>query len=159
MNCKTIQRWISLAVDGALPAKENEVLQEHIAGCAACQAEWEGQQKLRSVLHAIPAPEIEASVLPALRARLNEREARLVWMEDIERFARRFVPAAAVLLLVLSGLAVHSAVKRFRAASEIHLLVLAEAQPELVLTDDPLAEMAAEENSTELSPERLTPEN
>lgn len=121
MNCRKFQQWVSRSLDQALDEHQKRALDQHLTACAACRAEREAQLRLRRLLQAVPAPETQGSVLPALRGRLNAGEARRIWWEDMERFARRLVPAAAVLLVVLAGFAVRGTVQRLRAVPEPEL--------------------------------------
>lgn len=49
-----ISLWMSLALDGALGAAEEEHLRLHLAGCSACRAEWVAMQAVSGLLSAEP---------------------------------------------------------------------------------------------------------
>ena len=87
------------------------------------------------------------SLLPEIRQRLNEKEARLVWLEDIERFAKRFVPAAAAVLLLLSGFAYQNAMDRLNPEAEMEWLV-AEVEQQSATTEDLLLELVSDDDKT-----------
>ena len=147
MNCKTICKWISLAADDALSKEDEQTLHKHLEKCAVCRAEWETQQKLHRILQSVPQLEAGESILPEIRQRLNEKEARLVWLEDIERFAKRFVPAAAAVLLLLSGFAYQNAMDRLNPEAEMEWLV-ADAEQQSATTEDLLLELVSDDDKT-----------
>jgi anti-sigma factor RsiW len=123
MTCREFQHWVSRSLDQTLDEPQERALDQHLASCDACRAEREAQRRLQRLLRSIPSPEIQDSVLPALRGRLNPGEARRIWWEDMERFARRLVPAAAVLLVVLAGFAVRGALRRSQPVPELESLL------------------------------------
>jgi mycothiol system anti-sigma-R factor len=46
MNCDAVGRWIGALLDGELDAKNASEVQAHLAGCPACQRQYEVQQAL-----------------------------------------------------------------------------------------------------------------
>jgi anti-sigma factor RsiW len=121
---------MSLALDDRLPEERREALTRHCEACPTCAAEWAMHRKIQDVLQSMPAASPSASLWPQVRARLNEQEARQTWFEDVERFSRRFVPVAAVLLLALLGLATRNAWERFHRTPDIEWL-FASSAPEV----------------------------
>jgi len=130
MTCSDYQRWISISLDGALNESQGSALKEHLEGCAECQAEREEQHDLRALLRSVPEPGPAGSVLSGLADRLDSQQARQVWLEDVERFAKRLVPIAAALLLVLSGIAARGVMNRLSGPPAIDWL-LASSPPAL----------------------------
>ncbi|MBI2190492.1 MAG: zf-HC2 domain-containing protein [Planctomycetes bacterium] len=123
MNCKTCQPLLSRSLDGLLVEAEQSDLENHLEACPACRKEWETQKKIQHLLHSLRDPMTARSVLPAVRLRLGDEEARRLWYDDLERLARRFVPVAAVLFLALSAFALFSTWNRLSRAPEIEWLV------------------------------------
>jgi len=123
MTCRDYQRRISRSLDEALGEPEENALKEHVEGCAECQAERKEQQGLRALLCSVPEPGPAESVLPGLAGRLSRQQARQVWLEDMERFAKRLVPVAAALLLLLSGFAARGVMNRLSSSPAIDWLV------------------------------------
>ena len=56
MDCKQLQQCIDDYLDGTLPAGEQRLAEQHLAGCADCQAELNQIQDLRHTLRALPVP-------------------------------------------------------------------------------------------------------
>jgi anti-sigma factor RsiW len=77
-------------VDGALDPPERALVEEHLAGCAACRAQEGAERALRSRLQALPPVEPRAGFEARLRRRLHRKSPL--------RFA---LPLAAALLLAL----------------------------------------------------------
>jgi len=134
MTCKHSLVLISRSLDEALGSDDVRSLADHLAQCTRCQNELEAHRQVQTLIRSLPQTAAQGSVLPQVRARLDEREARLVLLEDLERFARRFVPAAAVLLAVLTGFAVRGIAERFRDDSGLEW-VLASAPAEVIRSD------------------------
>lgn len=134
MTCKQSQVLISRSLDGALSADDERSLADHLAQCTRCQSELEAHRRVQTLMRSLPQTAVRGSVLPEVKARLDDREARLVLLEDLERFARRFVPAAAVLLAVLTGFAIRGIAERFRDDSALEW-VLASAPAEVIRPD------------------------
>lgn len=138
MTCKQFLVLISRSLDQALSADDERSLADHLAQCTRCQSELEAHRRVQTLMQqlpqSLPQTAAQGSVLPQVKARLDDREARLVLLEDLERFARRFVPAAAVLLAVLTGFAIRGIAERFRDDSGLEW-VLASAPTELIRPD------------------------
>lgn len=56
MDCKQLQQCIDDYLDGALPAGEQRLTENHLAGCVACRAELSQLQALRHALRSLPVP-------------------------------------------------------------------------------------------------------
>lgn len=146
MNCKTFLICIARSLDSELPEGEKATLEAHLKTCASCKAEWEAQLRLRQMIQSLQATETPDSVLAAIRRRLSQGEAKRIWLEDIESFARHFVPIAAMLLLALSGLAARNTWKRYQHAPELEWLVVAQAPDRMFESDDVLYDLTTEED-------------
>jgi len=98
---------MSRALDKRLSSDEEQDFQSHHQTCEACSREWREQNRICQLIQGLPANEADA-VLPEVMERLRTseakaREAKLILFEEVERFARWFVPAAAMLMVILSG--------------------------------------------------------
>lgn len=72
MKCEKAQEWLSREMDGELAASDKALLDQHVAGCAACRAALAAWQQTGDFLRAetmeIPSAEVMASdVLRAIR--------------------------------------------------------------------------------------------
>jgi predicted anti-sigma-YlaC factor YlaD len=76
MQCFDCSEWLSLRLDGLIEREQSARLQEHLASCEACRAEWEAMQGVSSVLQAasVVAPPLNFTANVALR--LQQRQAR-----------------------------------------------------------------------------------
>jgi len=54
MNCKNVQRAISVSVDGVLPASEERELSLHLSGCRECAQLRDQMFQLRTTLRKLP---------------------------------------------------------------------------------------------------------
>lgn len=106
----TLHDW----VEGLLEPRESEAVRAHLEACEACRAQAEAVRRIRGELaglpgEAAPPPEVWAAV----EARLSHRDTGGTTADS--RGARRFslaqVAAAVVLVSVLSGGLVWSAVR------------------------------------------------
>jgi anti-sigma factor (TIGR02949 family) len=113
MKCSVVQRHISSYLDGAVTRSQLAQMNEHIADCEECSAEYEGvrrMQKLVSSLGRKPAPpEVALRVRVALSQELaNARRPR--WEALAVRWQNAFnaimVPATAGLIttIIIFGL-------------------------------------------------------
>ncbi len=76
MQCFDCSEWLSLKLDGLMEREQSVHLQEHLASCETCRAEWEAMQRVASVLEAASevAPPLDFTAKVA--SRLQQREAR-----------------------------------------------------------------------------------
>ena len=76
MQCFDCSEWLSLRLDGLVEQEQSARLQEHLASCEVCRAEWEAIQGVSSVLEAasMVAPPLDFTANVALR--LQQRQAR-----------------------------------------------------------------------------------
>jgi anti-sigma factor RsiW len=112
MNCELAQERIVTAAYGELPDEQAHELEQHLAGCAECQAEREQLEALKLLAAAYPVREPEANLVARSRQRLEEALDALPPMRWYERLSQRIinsfaslqaVPVAACLLLVLGA--------------------------------------------------------
>lgn len=98
---------MSSAIDERLSSGEEQEFQSHLQACEACGREWREQNRLRQLIQGLPAGQTDAVLSEVMkRIRTSDakaREAKLILFEEVERFARWFVPVAAMLMVVLSG--------------------------------------------------------
>jgi anti-sigma factor RsiW len=64
-----IRKLLPLAVAGALDAKEQRQLDEHLRGCEACAAEAERWTELAGALRRLPTPQPSPALVERVRAR------------------------------------------------------------------------------------------
>jgi predicted anti-sigma-YlaC factor YlaD len=74
MRCKQAGEMMSVRLDGRLDRAEGALLDEHRAGCPACQAEWHRLQALDRLLASTPMLPAPVSLRVLILARLNRRE-------------------------------------------------------------------------------------
>ena len=94
MPCESYQSALSEAAAGA-PA--TSALRSHLIVCAACRSALAAEETLFASidtgLHSVANAEVPSSLIPSVRARMNEPAPRKRWLLPI------LVPAAAALLL------------------------------------------------------------
>jgi HEAT repeat protein len=74
MDCHQARELIGDGVSGNLP--DPGALEEHLAGCAACRAEWESGRKAWEALGRVAAPALSAGFAQSTRALLREAVSR-----------------------------------------------------------------------------------
>jgi len=74
MRCEQASEMMSARLDGRLDSTEVAVLEDHLAGCSACQAEWYGLQALDGLLTSTPMVRAPARLRAQVMARLSRRE-------------------------------------------------------------------------------------
>jgi anti-sigma factor RsiW len=99
MNCEDISKGLIAYLDHRASSAERQIVEEHLAGCAACRTRAEEFRKLRGVLDEAPA--IEPSF--GFDARVRQRIAA----EPQRRWFLSFVPqprlaVSAALLVALA---------------------------------------------------------
>ncbi len=103
--CEAVRELISAELDGELTAAERQVLQLHLAGCAACRAEQDALRRVKQALAALPAPALPRDLVVDINRAIDgdelaaRRAPRRPW-----RLAGQLA-AAATVLLVLGSLA------------------------------------------------------
>ncbi len=104
MNCKTVEKFLLLSLDGRLGAEDQARLKSHLAGCPRCR---DMEREYRFILGELkagpevePLPYFEQRLLAKIRGKEKMAPA-LVW----QRLAPRFL-AFSLAVLVLFGTAV-----------------------------------------------------
>jgi len=65
---------MSARLDGRLDSAEIALLEQHLAGCSACRAEWRGQRALHRLLTTAPMVRAPVRLRVHVMARLERRE-------------------------------------------------------------------------------------
>jgi anti-sigma factor RsiW len=76
MHCSDCSQQISLYLDDLLDKEEAARLQDHLAACELCQAEWEAMRRVSSLLETEPSLVPAADFTAGVVRRLQQREAR-----------------------------------------------------------------------------------
>jgi anti-sigma factor RsiW len=74
MNCKQTIQAMSMRLDGRLDDAEIASMEEHLAACRSCQAEWYKLQVLDSLLVSAPMIQPPVRLRVQVMARLSRRE-------------------------------------------------------------------------------------
>lgn len=99
--CEAVRELISAELDGEVTAAERQVLQLHLAGCAACRAEQDALRRVKQALAALPAPALPRDLVVDINRAIDgdelaaRRAPRRPW-----RLAGQLAAAAAVLLII-----------------------------------------------------------
>ena len=72
MNCEGARDSIILAVYGELPDQDAISLEQHLTGCEACLAEFEGLRKMEELTGLYPMADPDPNLLAQSRMRLDE---------------------------------------------------------------------------------------
>jgi anti-sigma factor RsiW len=94
MQCKHASQLMSARLDGRLDSTERALLEDHVATCGTCQAEWRKMQRLDQLLGAAPMVEPPVRLRVQVMARLSRRDQ-----------ARRAVAGGTALILGTVALA------------------------------------------------------
>lgn len=74
MQCYHVSEMMSANLDGSLDDAESDRLQEHLATCEACQAEWQSQQAVDRLLASVPMVQAPVRVRVQVMTRLSRRD-------------------------------------------------------------------------------------
>ncbi|MDY7077324.1 MAG: zf-HC2 domain-containing protein [Chloroflexota bacterium] len=74
MKCERASEMMSVQLDGRLESLEIISLEDHLAGCSACQAEWRSLQALDSLLASAPMVRPPVRMRVQVMARLERRD-------------------------------------------------------------------------------------
>jgi predicted anti-sigma-YlaC factor YlaD len=74
MRCEQASMMMSARLDSRLGSREVALLEEHLAGCPACQAEWHKLQALDHLLASAPMVPAPVRLRVLVSARLSRRE-------------------------------------------------------------------------------------
>ncbi len=75
MRCPELHAWMSLRLDGLLPAAEASLFEEHVSGCPACAEKWRRWQAIGQLLDEAPLAEPAVDLTGRIMARI-EAQAR-----------------------------------------------------------------------------------
>ena len=104
----TIRELLALAAAGALDAREEQRLQQHLAACPVCAAEMERWHGLTGALRRLPTPQPSAALVARTHAAAVlelQAEAERSWNRNVLLFLGAF----ASLLTPLAWLVVRAA--------------------------------------------------
>ncbi len=96
--CRKFRGLIAASIYEEPSESERDVLDRHLASCAACRAEAEGLRKLTSAIPNI-TPELDRDLLSAVRHRLAEQAA------PVRRLAWRLALVGATCVLLIGAIA------------------------------------------------------
>jgi anti-sigma factor RsiW len=74
MRCEHVSEMMSARLDGRLDDTESALLEDHLAGCATCQAAWQSMQALDCLLAAAPTVRAPLRLRVQVMARLHRRD-------------------------------------------------------------------------------------
>jgi anti-sigma factor RsiW len=97
MRCRTGKKLVPKYLDGELVPGERIALDEHLARCSACRAEYAAQERLWALLlrvEPIAAPDVTAVV----EARLSEQRGWRTLLDGLRLRAVGWAAATAVLV-------------------------------------------------------------
>src|SRR6266404_6424168 len=105
MNCEDSRIYLPAYLDDELEVVENLRMQKHLAECADCRQAQEEQLALRSALrdpglYAHPSADFANRIEAAVRRAAKEQSRRSTWFESFRYESFRWVPAAALLVMV-----------------------------------------------------------
>jgi anti-sigma factor RsiW len=98
MTCEQVTAQLLAFLDGRLGAAARAAIETHLAACAQCRAEADGQRAVGALLASRPAAAVSASFDARLRERLRA-ESGWLGVADFRWLAARVVPVAAALLI------------------------------------------------------------
>jgi anti-sigma factor RsiW len=103
MKCEEVSNELMAYVDGRASAGARREIEEHLAGCAACQTRAEEFRRVWSVLDEAPAIEPSFGFDARLRQRIaaEPRRPRFFWFVPQPRLALSMALLAAMLALVV----------------------------------------------------------
>jgi len=78
MQCKQASEMMSMRLDGRLDSAETALLEDHIAQCETCQAEWQKLQSLDRLLSSAPMMQSPVRVRVQVMTRLGRRDRAIV---------------------------------------------------------------------------------
>jgi predicted anti-sigma-YlaC factor YlaD len=127
MQCKQASEMMSLRLDGRLDSAEGALLNDHLAECEACRAEWQSLQALDSLLASaatIAAPiRVRVQVMTRLERRDKARRAIIGGTTlALGSVALALLLVAPVLLGLLDAVGIAPALIRGGPTTLLHLL-------------------------------------
>jgi len=113
MRCKKVKESLTAFLDGELPGRLEERIQEHLAACPGCEAERKALERLRYAVEGMEAPPTDSSISAEAileRAGFYQREGRAVRKGGRRLAGRRVSPWSIIgwrpALALATGLAV-----------------------------------------------------
>lgn len=103
MRCKQATQMMSERLDGRLGEQETALLEEHLAGCDLCRAEWRAMQKLDLLFSSAPLVQAPLRVRVKVMNRLNRRTQARRALIGGAALTLGTIALAALALLPLAG--------------------------------------------------------
>ncbi len=78
MRCQEVREWMSLRLDGSLPADQERQLDLHLDGCAVCAEEWARWQEIASLFEAAPLLQPPEDLTARVLVRIQKPRPRVI---------------------------------------------------------------------------------
>lgn len=135
MDCSETRKKLSEALDTALPAAEERLVEEHLASCESCRAYFEELKRGRILLGTLdsiePPPWLTQKIMAHVQEEMEERRHGLLsWFF---RPLKTKIPVQALALILVVGLAV----LLYRANAPVYERIEAPKSTESTATEQP----------------------
>ena len=105
MTCKKMDIFLSRSLDGVCTDREKDMLDKHLAGCAACRKKRDEYAFIAETLRGEDFPEVSPYFWNRLKPRLKESKKYAFWSEW-KQWSLRAVPVSIIAVILLAvGLA------------------------------------------------------
>lgn len=100
LDCTTVRQELSAYIDDELPSAERQEIEQHLAVCPSCFAEYIQLQATSAILRSLKEIEPPPGFKDRVKERLLKEGKRGIWQKALRRPWHSVAAAAAVLLLV-----------------------------------------------------------
>ncbi|MEK7449334.1 MAG: zf-HC2 domain-containing protein, partial [Planctomycetota bacterium] len=105
-NCQDIQKYLNYYLDNAPAAVEKQIVDVHLAGCAACRVYFESEKALeQKIIRTLEKPVERENAIwsQAVKSFLEaERNGEPVWSAQPRSIFRYLVPLASAAVIILA---------------------------------------------------------
>lgn len=106
MQCLEASEWMSIRLDGELTESEVKVLDEHLATCADCRAEWDTMQRTTALFSDVPFAAPSPLFAERVMARVQQRASRFMVLRGMTALLLGIIVLMAVVMVPLRALLV-----------------------------------------------------
>jgi len=100
-----VNEWLNAYLDGELNGGRLHQVEEHLAGCEACQAELDSLQGLSAMLHEVPAPDFISNerFVAQVNLRLPQRRSASTASRSLFDIGWWMIPVSLLMIWVFIG--------------------------------------------------------
>lgn len=107
MTCELVQEKLSEYIDGALDPEASGIIQDHLASCPRCQAEFRAMAGAKQIVAELPEIDPPPGFAQRVMGRVRDEPSQAGFWQRLFLPMRIKIPIHAIALVLIAGIAVY----------------------------------------------------